>query len=209
MRSGRFFNGKENAMPFVDFQEIKKRISIEDAVKVLGLKMKPGNNQLRGPCPRCNEGGDRALVITPSKSAYFCFAEKKGGDQIALAAHIRACSVRDAAVFLSGEESTGTSISTSTSGSTVPKSEGGERSDRTLQPLSYLESDHEAVSAVGFDPEFCRHHGIGYAGRGIMRGTVAVPFRDEHGTLLGYIGITEAKLPADFTPNVVTFKRSA
>jgi hypothetical protein len=33
------------------------------------------------------------------------------------------------------------------------------------------------------------------ANRGIMRGHVAVPIRLQDGTLAGYIGITEAKLP--------------
>lgn len=193
-------------MSFVEFKEIKQRVSIEDAIKKLGLKMREGNNQLRSPCPRCKEGGDRALVVTPSKSAYFCFADKKGGDQIALVAHIMDCSVRDAAVFLAGGNCTVPSTVHSTK-STVPESEGGKRGERTLAPLSYLEPDHDAVTAVGFDPEFCRAQGIGYATRGIMRGTVAVPIRDEQGTLLGYIGITEAKLPSDFMPNVVSLER--
>ena len=42
--------------------------------------------------------------------------------------------------------------------------------------------------------------------------TVAIQFRDEPGTLLGYFGIAEAKvpeLPADFTPNAVPFKKTA
>jgi len=41
-----------------------------------------------------------------------------------------------------------------------------------------------------------------------MRGTVAVPMRDKNGTLLGYIGISEAKLPADFTTNVVAIEKN-
>jgi hypothetical protein len=33
------------------------------------------------------------------------------------------------------------------------------------------------------------------------------PFRDESGNLLGYIGVQEAALPADFTPNVVSLDK--
>jgi DNA primase len=196
-------------MSFVDFNELKQRVSIEEAVRVLGLNVKPGNHQLRGPCPSCRTGGDRALVITPSKGVYFCFAEKKGGDQIALAAHIKGVSVKDAAQFLAGGNCTVPSTSTGTS-QPVPESESGKQGNRTLAPLSYLESDHPAVDAVGFDTEVAQKLGIGYAGKGLMRGTVAVPIRNEHGELLGYIGITEAKLPPDFTTNVVPFaKKSA
>ena len=67
-----------------------------------------------------------------------------------------------------------------------------------LEPLQCLEHDHPAVEAVGFDPETAERLGIGYAGRGTMRGTVAIPVRLPDGTLAGYIGITEAKLPKEW-----------
>ena len=78
-----------------------------------------------------------------------------------------------------------------------------------MQPLSYLQADHEAVVAVGFDVEVAKALGIGYSPKGLMRGTVAVPVRDEHGQLMGYIGITEATLPPSFTSNVVKFPKTA
>lgn len=196
-------------MPYVDFADVKQRFSIEDAVTKLGLKMRREKDKLRSACPTCKSSGDRAIVVTPDKNAFYCFQAKGGGDQIALVAHIKACSVRDAAVFLAGGNCTVPSTSNSTS-QQFPESEGGKQGNRTLAPLSYLQTDHELVVALGFDTEFCAKHGIGYAPKGIMRGTVAIPFRDEHGVLLGYIGVEgEVRLPADFTTNVVAFKRSA
>src|ERR1019366_207860 len=67
-----------------------------------------------------------------------------------------------------------------------------------FQALDYLQNDHPAVEAVGFDQETAKALGIGYAPKGLMRGLVAVPVRLEDGTLAGYIGITEAKLPPKF-----------
>ena len=55
-----------------------------------------------------------------------------------------------------------------------------------------------AVEAVGIDAETAKALGIGFAPRGIMAGLVAVLIRLEDGTLAGYIGITEAKLPKSF-----------
>jgi hypothetical protein len=57
-------------------------------------------------------------------------------------------------------------------------------------------------------------HGIGYAGKGLMRGTIAVPIRLEDGTLVGYIGVTEIeKIPSKWqlpVSNVVAIpKRTA
>jgi hypothetical protein len=64
--------------------------------------------------------------------------------------------------------------------------------------------------ALGFDPEFCERHGIGYAPRGVVRGSVAIPFRNADGVLLGYIGVQDLTyLPPDFTANVVPFKKTA
>jgi DNA primase len=177
------FHSQEATM--IDFQAVKASVSFADAVTRLGLQLKQSGNQWRGACPRCNSGNDRALVITEGKG-FYCFASKQGGDVIALTAHIRDVPVKDAAEWLAGQKPV-----------TALESDVGSGTKK-LAPLAYLEVN-EAVVAIGFNPEFAAKHGIGYAGKGIMRGTVAIPFRDEHGTLLGYIGITDATLPTDFT----------
>jgi hypothetical protein len=117
---------------------------------------------------------------------FFCFAAREGGDLIQLAAHIRKCDVKDAAAWLDD--------------GTVPKKEGSgnqvpPKGNSPLEPLAYLEHEHVAVEALGFAAEDAKALGIGYCPKGIMRGTVAVPVRLEDGTLAGYIGITDAKLP--------------
>ena len=68
----------------IDYAELKTRVSIHDAIQKLGLELKPAGHQLRGFCPQCKTGSDRALVITPDKSLFYCFSAKTGGDQIAL-----------------------------------------------------------------------------------------------------------------------------
>jgi hypothetical protein len=192
---------------FVDFAEVKEKISFFDAIGYLKLNLKQSGNQWRGPCPACNSGGDRALVITDGKG-WFCFALKKGGDQIALAAHILDIGAKEAAFALAEMAGIVPVHSTSTRSSpTVPQSD--EVRGKSLEPLSYLEPEHDAVIAIGFDPDVAQSLGIGYAPRGIMRGTVAVPIRDAHGVLKGYIGIESATLPADFQTNVVPFKKRA
>lgn len=189
-------------MAFIDFAELKDKLSFGETINLLELGLKRSGNQYRGPCPACGTGGDRALVVTEGKG-FFCFAEKKGGDQIALAAHILGIGAKDAAQELAQRAGT----STSTSRNTVPESDGAK--GKHLEPLSYLEPEHDAVIAIGFDPEVAKSLGIGYAPRGMMRGTVAVPIRDAHGVLKGYIGIEDAKLPADFQTNVVPFQKRA
>lgn len=189
-------------MPYIDFAELKSRVTIEAVVQRLNLKTVKSGHQLRAACPACKQGGDRAIAITPSKSLFYCFAAQAGGDQIQLAAHIRGESAKDAAQWLGGT-STGTVVP-ATSTSTVSKNE-----TTGFAPLDYLEAAHDAVEALGFDAETALALGIGYAPKGILRGTVAIPVRLEDGTLAGYIGITEARLPTKWhlpTTNVVRLK---
>lgn len=194
---------------FIDFAEVKEKVSFADAISYLKLGLKGSGNQWRGPCPACNSGGDRALVVTEGRG-FYCFANKKGGDQIALAAHVLEVPAKEAAQELAeraGIVPVGKGTVPGTSSRTVPESEGVEGSK--LSPLSYLEHEHDAVAAVGFDPEFCKQHGIGYAPRGLMRGTIAIPFRDEQGVLLGYVGVEDCRIPEDFKTNVVPLRKRA
>jgi len=194
---------------FLDFQALKDSVSFGDAVTLLNLNLKKAGNQWRGPCPACEAGGDRALVVTEGRG-FYCWAKRAGGDQIALAAHVLGIPAKEAAHELAtraGIVQVPERNSTSTRKGTVPESEAGKRG---LAPLSYLEHAHDAVIALGFDPGWCEHHGVGYAPRGVCRGSVAIPFRDEAGVLLGYIGVEDITyLPTDFTANVVPFAKRA
>ena len=175
-------------MPFIPFDELKQRFTIEEVAQLLGLKLQRAGHTFRGPCPTCGSGGERAIVITPDKGLFYCWAAHEGGDLIALAAHIRKTDAKAAASWLAGDNND-RSRDTSRQG-TGPQTEA----QRGLQPLE-LEHDHVAVEALGFSAGDAAALGIGYASRGIMRGFVAVPIRLEDGTLAGYVGITEARLP--------------
>jgi hypothetical protein len=56
---------------------------------MLPVEWKTEGQQLRANCPV--HGGDRSLIITPSKGLFVCKATteaKKGGDCVALCAHV-------------------------------------------------------------------------------------------------------------------------
>lgn len=89
---------------FVSFSDLKGRVSIEQVISVLNLKIhkREANGQWRAPCPNCKGANQRALSINVRENVFRCFTDPKGkGDQIALAAHCRGTSQRDAAVWLS------------------------------------------------------------------------------------------------------------
>ncbi len=194
-------------MAYVDFAALKERVPIADAVRFLGLKLRQRHDQLRGPCPACNSGGDRALVITPAKQAFYCFGGRTGGDIIALVAHVRGTDMKDAAAFLQAQ--TGGSSSGPTGHSSPEERVKGDTNQgaRVLKPLTYLEPDHVLVRALCLDAETCTAFGAGYAPKGILRGRLAIPIHDwRSDTLVAYCGYAvkgeEPKLifPKDFDP---------
>ena len=73
---------------FVDFEALKARVKIDQTIPHR-LKMLRHGDQYRGQCPACKQGGDRALAINSAKQSYYCFSQRKGGDLIALVAHVR------------------------------------------------------------------------------------------------------------------------
>jgi DNA primase len=179
-------------MPFVDFAELKTRVSIEQALPVLGLNLLPHGGQYRGPCPVCKSGGDRALVVTPAKGLFYCFAAKIGGDVIALTAHIRGTTVKDAADELSRafgivQNSTGT---VSKSRATAPQAQEA-RKQPAFDPEAYaarLDASHASLAPLGISPETLKAWKAGYSNAGTNRGRLAIALHDRDGNILGFAG---------------------
>jgi len=188
-----------------DFALLKEKVTLEQAAQMLGLTLHLERDKLRGECPACDSSNRRALVLTPSKSVWYCWGAHVGGSVIDLVAHIRKVDLKDAADELADHFGIGTKRTAPT---VPPAPQRAQEREAGLKPLDYLDHDHAAVEAVGFDPETARALGIGWASKGLMRGMVAVPVRLEDGTLAGYIGVQECRLPPKWTltSNVVKLK---
>jgi hypothetical protein len=177
-----------NPSKFIDFQALKQQIKITDAMPLLGLKVSELSDQMRGPCPACKSGGDRALVTTSSKSVFYCFAAGEGGDVIALTSHIKGISMKEAAAFLAEHFAKPDATPTLSPAATVPSTVPPEKKKAGLNPLTYLQPDHASVLALGISKETAEHFGAGYASKGIMRGRLAIPIHDASGGLVAYCG---------------------
>ena len=168
-------------MSFIDFEAVKADHPIDRVADLLGLQLRMKGQGWRGKCPVCESSGDRNLVVTPDKGVYYCFTAEAGGDQLALIGHVRQCTVKDAAQWLAGDRP---------HGDTKPK-EKADKPSEGFKPLEYLQAEHPAVEAIGFDPDVAQALGIGFAPRGVLKGTVAVPLRRSDGAIAGYVGLTE------------------
>ena len=189
------------AQPPANFAELKQKLSIEQVATWLGLDFKKQGEQLRGPCP-LHGGDDRTMVITPSKQVFYCFANecRKGGDLIELVVKVKKISPKDAGIALQNQFF-----------GTAPKpaqTKAVEQRVGPMQPLDYLESQHELIAAHGLDETTCRYFGAGFASKGIMRGTIAIPVHDRKGVLVGYLGLMKGeatRFARSYEPGTILF----
>jgi hypothetical protein len=165
-------------MAYVDFPALKGSVRIEDVARWLKLPVRDESGVMRGPCPACMNDV-RALAITPEKQSYYCHAQRKGGDCIALAAHILGVGMRDAALWIAER---------------AKPAEEAECPPSPLQRiLERLDPAHPTVRAI-MDEATARRCSIGYDTRGLLRNRIAFPVF-EGKELIGFIGYS----PEDHT----------
>jgi len=79
---------------------------------------------------------------------------------------------------------------------TSVQEEGG-RETRINAPLDFelksLDPDHSWFEEQGLFPETVEHFGLGYCGKGWLKGRIAIPIHDAEGNLIGYVGRLLAK----------------
>lgn len=177
-------------MSFIDFKDIKARVTIEDAAKWLGLKMVQHGEALRSQCPQ-SKGDPRELVISPRKQVFNCFGCKGGsGDVIALVAHCKFLPMREAARELHA----------AFIGEAKPE-KAEAKVDTLFDPqkvLDRLNYGHEALDPFIVDEDVRRLLGIGVDTRGYLKGLIAIPLRLPDGTISGFVGVplgTALKFP--------------
>ena len=180
-------------MPFIDFADVKARVSIEEAAEKIGLNLKPSAGKLRCPCP-VHGGGDRAIVITPEKGLFCCFGSRPstGGDQIQLVAHVKEISVKDAAEFLGGTvplSRNTTAPPNNKSPSTVPTNPPGRKPGFDVAAYAAkLDPGAPALASLGISAETLRDWKAGYSNSGTNRGRLAIALHDRDGNILGFAG---------------------
>lgn len=184
---------------FIDFSALKAALSFGDVVDKLGLELKQSGNQWRGKCPACQSDNDRALVVTEGKG-WFCFAQGKGGDVIALVAHIKGVKIKEAAAFLAGQPASDTAVkSTSTvavQASTSPAaSQAAPEPDNRLEKVAArLIHEHSEVQALGLSPARAEALSVGYIKNGVLAGRVLFPLYED-GELVGFLGFAKDLVP--------------
>lgn len=198
---------------WVDFKDVRSRVSLEDVlVRYYRVKrLKRNGTKLTGPCPVHGGDNPRAFHADLDKQVWHCFTGcGRGGNQLDLVALKDDLTIRDAALrlqehFLGPETATkGKQPAGRTHDAgeeddeaTDSRAEGGDTETEVAAPepnpvLSLrlaLQGDHPHLTEDrGLSRATTELFGVGYANRGIMRGTIAIPIHNSGGELVAYAG---------------------
>jgi DNA primase len=228
---------KESTLPdtFVDFKEIKQRVSMETALGHYNVKLRRVNqHSLRGHCPLPTHSSDKSkesFIVQTEKNIWACQSTscvagrkgRKGGNVLDFVSIMANCSIRDAALTLrdaflvSSNPSPLTTEKKDEAKKDFPPATHSENAgDEFNKPLTFtlkeIDHSHPYLRQRGITEETARFFGVGYfAGRGSMSGRVVVPIANDRGELIAYAGrsidATEPKykLPAGFKKSTELF----
>ncbi len=176
---------------YADFAAIKATNPFSVVIDKLGLKgTYKSDHQWRGPCPHCQAGGDRTLVINEDQ-AWYCWHAKKGGDVIALVAHVLGKRITEAAEWLSPGAS-----ARSPARESEKVAGNGTRTSQTFDRATYQANFDRAHVLLKAVPEpLCARADLGVSNKGTHRGLINVPLYDKDtGAFLCYAGVPSIEL---------------
>jgi len=203
---------------WVDFKTIKETVGIQAVLQRYGVKLKrAGKNELRGPCPiHGRKQGSDSFHASTAKNAFQCFDPscQAHGNVLDLVAAMERCSVREAAVKLSGWYGISSGgggdqrSAAPATGSKLAPEKVGERAEPN-KPLTFrlqgIDSAHPYLASRGINRETAESFGVGFfPGKGSMTGRLVIPIHNEKGELVAYAGRSidgsepKYKLPAGF-----------
>jgi DNA primase len=193
---------------FVDFKEVKERVTIEELLDHYGLleTLRRQGDTLAGPCPIHRGRSRTAFKADTRRNIWNCFGPCRGGNILDFVAQKEELSIRDAALLIADrfalkssekprERHAHEALKENASGqrgesapAAASAKPAGENKPLPFAGLKNLNPEHGHLRRFGLKPETLKHFGAGYCGAGIMKGTLAVPIHNAEGELVAYAG---------------------
>lgn len=172
-------------LPHLDFQWLKRRVSIEQVLadKALLSQLRRCTGRLVGPCPVHRGDNPNAFVVNLRKNLWICFTGcDAGGDVVELVRRLDGKNYRQAAEYLA-ELAQGLP--------SAPLKPVATRSE-SFRPFPYrlqLHADVGFLQKKGIHPGTARRFETGlYRKQGFLEGCIGVRLHDPNGSPLGYAG---------------------
>lgn len=199
---------------WVSFAEVKRRMGLEQALRSYRIDWlrRSGRQQYRGRCPIHGGQGIEAFHANLERNVFHCFACGAGGNVLDFVAAMEGCSIREAALRLQGIQSPGRT--TRIAALTPEERKLVTKKREVTPPLKFslpVDPWHPYLMERGIDPATASYFGVGYCGRGLMSGRIAIPIHDHDGRLVGYCGRAihgespRYRFPAGFQKSQVLF----
>src|ERR1019366_1691094 len=180
----------------VDFDALNAKVTIQQvAEQMLGMRLRPYKDELRGCCPISQSTNPRHFCITPAMNRYVCFCDdckkfpKRGGDAIELVRR-----VRHYEKSLQAAKEIEKHFGLDGTAPAQPTQQTTQKSKSDFDALKYqkrLQPSHEALRDCGVTTETIKAWGGGYAiGNGALAGRLALPLCEMDGTITGFFGVS-------------------
>lgn len=206
--------------PWIDFRDIRARISLEDVlIRYYRLtSFVRHGTRLVGPCPVHGGDSPRAFHAELERNLWHCFTKcQGGGNQLDFVAKKECISVREAALRL---DEFFRGVDTPTPSPPSPPAQTATAAAPERNPVLDLnlrlhhDHPHLLVDRKLTLPT-AEHFGVGWCPKGMLRGMIAIPIHDGEGNLVAYAGrrlrpqdIREKgkyKLPTGFRKELVLY----
>lgn len=171
--------------PHLDFQRLKRRVSIEQVLadKALLSQLRRGTGRLVGPCPVHGGDNPNAFVVNLQKNLWRCFTGcDAGGDVVELVRRLDGKTYRQTAQYLAELAQCLPAV----------EAERVATSSESFRPFPHrlrLQADVDFLRKKGIRPETARRFDAGlYCNQGFLEGCIGVRLHDPKGSPLGYAG---------------------
>lgn len=196
---------------WVDFKALRKNLRFEKVLQHFKVEIKAKGKQHHGFCPLPTHEGKKnsqSFSANLEKGIFQCFGCGAKGNVLDFAVLMdggnpgNGDDLRKTAVKLQKEFGLGSD--------TPPRNDIPPESKPTIQavvnaPLDFelktLDASHPYLRNRGFTAETISTFGLGYCGKGYLKGRIAIPLHDQLGQLIGYAGrIVDDKMESDEEP---------
>ena len=208
---------------FVDFKAVKAAITMEQVLEHYGLldRFKKSGDNLSGSCPIHKGSNPTQFRVSISKNIWNCFSDcKHGGNVLDFIARMEKVSIHAAALkaiewFSLAPEAMSAekpqegdhSDQAPKGGDDAPPKPAAQKPAAVLEkgtpnpPLKFrldkLEREHAYLTERGLTLETVISFGVGFCGKGMMAGRIAIPIHNEEGNVVAYAGRWPGEPPGD------------
>ena len=189
-------------MSDLNFAHIRDTVPILDVARWLGVSglveraSAEHGVQWVGKCPMSGQGSN-AFKLAVRRNRFICFCtdckklNKNGGDDIELVSRVKKIGHREAAEALQAQFLNGAGKAPANASAPVSATEPPLKV-ATFDPRNYVASlvpDHPALKELPCSAQSIRDFDGGYCLKGVHRGRLALPFHDEKGEIVGFLGL--------------------